>query len=235
MPAAPVFVLGMHRSGTSCLAGCLEAAGLHLGSVNTAAPFNRKGNRERPDVMALNDAVLADAGARWDAPPEGDPAWGPDQAAARDGLLARFETEAEGSAWGLKDPRTLLTLKGWTAAVQPRFVGTFRRPDAVAASLMRRAEAWGAPMERARAFDLWRAYNERLCAVRRTQVFPIVRYDQPEIDYAGAVTRIATELDLPAPEKAAAFHAADLRNEATTGDIPKALADLWEELMSYAD
>ena len=28
-----VFVLGMHRSGTSCLAGCLEHCGLHLGDV----------------------------------------------------------------------------------------------------------------------------------------------------------------------------------------------------------
>jgi len=29
----PILILGMHRSGTSCLAGCLEEAGLYLGDV----------------------------------------------------------------------------------------------------------------------------------------------------------------------------------------------------------
>jgi len=32
-----VLILGMHRSGTSCLAGSLQEAGLYLGEVNTAA------------------------------------------------------------------------------------------------------------------------------------------------------------------------------------------------------
>jgi len=42
----PILILGMHRSGTSCLAGCLEEAGLYLGDVNLKAGFNKKGNRE---------------------------------------------------------------------------------------------------------------------------------------------------------------------------------------------
>ena len=45
---APVAIVGMHRSGTSCLAGCLEDLGLTLGKVNRAAPHNLKGNNENP-------------------------------------------------------------------------------------------------------------------------------------------------------------------------------------------
>ena len=46
----PIVILGMHRSGTSCLAGCLEELGLHLGTVITSAPHNKKGNRENPEL-----------------------------------------------------------------------------------------------------------------------------------------------------------------------------------------
>jgi hypothetical protein len=42
---SPIIILGMHRSGTSLVAGCLEAAGLYLGPVNNYAPFNKKGKQ----------------------------------------------------------------------------------------------------------------------------------------------------------------------------------------------
>ena len=57
-----VVVLGMHRSGTSCLAGSLEQQGLFLGEVNTSAPWNRRGNRERFDVMNLQGDILEASG-----------------------------------------------------------------------------------------------------------------------------------------------------------------------------
>lgn len=66
--AAPVTVLEMHRSGTSCLAGCLEDAGLFPGEVSRAAPFNKKGNNENLAVMEFTDEVLAEAGGSR-APP----------------------------------------------------------------------------------------------------------------------------------------------------------------------
>jgi len=46
LPGRPMLILGMHRSGTSCLAGCLQAAGLISGEVNIQAMYNAKGNRE---------------------------------------------------------------------------------------------------------------------------------------------------------------------------------------------
>ena len=45
---APIFVLGMLRSGTSCLTGILEEAGLFLGDVKRKSRFNAKGNRPHP-------------------------------------------------------------------------------------------------------------------------------------------------------------------------------------------
>jgi hypothetical protein len=41
-----VIVLGMHRSGTSCLAGMLQSAGFHTEAVEEWSPDNNKGSRE---------------------------------------------------------------------------------------------------------------------------------------------------------------------------------------------
>ncbi|WP_173204579.1 hypothetical protein [Sphingopyxis sp. BSNA05] len=37
-----VLILGMHRSGTSCLAGALERCGLHLGDVRRTGTHNKR-------------------------------------------------------------------------------------------------------------------------------------------------------------------------------------------------
>ena len=57
-----ICVLGMHRSGTSCLVGSLQKAGLHLGKHHTWNRYNRKGNRENQDIVDLNRAVLEFSG-----------------------------------------------------------------------------------------------------------------------------------------------------------------------------
>lgn len=41
----PVRILGMHRSGTSSLAGSLESAGLNLEDVVNASPHDKKGKQ----------------------------------------------------------------------------------------------------------------------------------------------------------------------------------------------
>ena len=68
-PSRVLAVLGMHRSGTSWLAGSLEEMGVALGEVSTADPHNRKGNRESPELMALHDGVLRGNDGSWKRPP----------------------------------------------------------------------------------------------------------------------------------------------------------------------
>jgi hypothetical protein len=45
-----VFILGMHRSGTSCLAGSLERCGLFLGDVSRSNVSNPRGTHELSEV-----------------------------------------------------------------------------------------------------------------------------------------------------------------------------------------
>ncbi len=68
-----VLVTGMHRSGTSALAGALLAAGLEGGSASdlesTPIAANPAGYAERRSLVAFNDRLLQSLGWRWDAPP----------------------------------------------------------------------------------------------------------------------------------------------------------------------
>ena len=74
-------VLGMHRSGTSALAGVLSKTGYDLPKNLLPASFdNPKGYFESKEIIALNDDLFAEMGAVWSdwMPPEGLDAKRPD-------------------------------------------------------------------------------------------------------------------------------------------------------------
>lgn len=225
-----VLILGMHRSGTSCLAGSLQEAGLYLGEVNTAAPHNAKGNRESRAIMDLQDDVLRTNGGAWDAPPE-RAIWSAGHRAWRDAIIATYPTHG---TWGFKDPRTLLTLEGWLEALPPvRFVGTFRHPLAVAASLQARN---GFPTEKSLA--LWETYNRLLLDDQRRFGFPILCFDWPPERYHQHLRKIAPLLGLTVPETGFTFFESALRsNQAALNDrnLPPSVAALYRELHEVAN
>lgn len=226
----PVLILGMHRSGTSCLAGMMEEAGLFLGDVNTSAPFNRKGNREFRPAMELHDRVLADAGGAWDRPPANPVQWSRLRLEELESLVATYPADR---VWGLKDPRLLLLMEGWRTITSPRCVATFRHPAAVVNSLLARAEAWGRPMRSSKALDLWLAYNERLLCEHDRAPFPVIRYDQSESDYRDKVLMVARELGL-APSADPVFRQSDLTHFDGSGVPPDRVRSVWERLNDIA-
>ena len=202
----PMLILGMHRSGTSCLAGCLQAAGLISGEVNTEAMYNKKGNRENLAVMHLNDEVLASNGGSWRQPPA-RVAWSDAQLAKGAEVVATIAGEG---IWGFKDPRTLLTLDGWLHILgKVEIAASFRHPLAVARSLNRRDPT----LSLDEGLELWRVYNEKLVAVAERFPVGLVSYDRHGDAYAAAVIRIARDLALPEPEAAARFYDANLRHQ----------------------
>ena len=227
----PVLILGMHRSGTSCLAGGLECAGLHLGKVNVKAGFNKKGNREHEQIRSLHDEVLATHAYCWDTPPDHALNWSADQL---DKLGRYTEDLIKHGFWGVKDPRSVFCLKGWRTRFKPRFVATYRHPLAVARSLMFRAEKWGQPMQEDDALRLWVHYNRQILTETEHTDTPFIRFDQaPEI-YLQKLQEIAALFDLDT-DKVTHFHSAELRNhDANSEPIPDTCRAIWHELTDRA-
>lgn len=188
----PIIVLGMHRSGTSCLAGLLQEAGVWFGRVPRRSLHNGRGSREHEMIVRLNDEILADSGGRWDAP---IPLIGytKKQAKRRDALLAKMSKRANGRPWGFKDPRTLLALHFWPPG---EYIGTFRHPYAVASSL-----------RASRGIDLfdglmlWLEYNRKLLKAHEDYPFPLVSFDATPEAYLASVQDAFDRLDLPPASK----------------------------------
>jgi hypothetical protein len=224
-PGAAICVLGMHRSGTSCLTGLLENAGVYLGDVSKKNPHNLKGNQENLRIMRLHDDVLAGNGARWDDPPAGPVTWSEAQQAALRSIVDDYRHHAR---WAFKDPRSLFTLSAWRDAVPGlRHIGTFRHPGAVAQSLYRRGR-----MLPDKAYRLWLLYNEKLLEYHARSGFDILCFD---LDPAGYLRSIATafrRLGLDASDTALTFFEDRLRS----AEIDPAFADPPAEVLAvYAE
>jgi hypothetical protein len=227
-PPRIIAVVGMHRSGTSCLAGSLQQRGLHLGTVFTWNPHNLKGNRENAEIMQLNDAVLAASGGAWDRPPA-VVTWTVEQGETRDGLVERGTRDQ--ARWGFKDPRTLLTLPFWRdSGADIRFAGTFRHPALVAASLAARNQ-----MPTADALSLWAHHNRLLIDLHDTVGFPLVSFDVSVDEYSAALNRVSDYLGLAAsasPADEAPFLEDRLRHQASPPlDLPADVAKLYLRLL----
>jgi len=183
-----ICVLGMHRSGTSCVTGSLQQAGLYLGNCHTWNPHNKKGNRENQDFVDLNDEVLAANDGAWDSPPR-KPVWTRGQ---MDRARALLEENFKGATLGFKDPRTLLVVEGWKKVFpEIEFVGVVRHPHAVAQSLQKRSDM---PPEKSLA--LWYAYNRVLLKEYRRKAFPILCFDEDEAIFHQKLDRVVVDLGL---------------------------------------
>lgn len=227
MPPAPVAVIGMHRSGTSCLAGCLEDLGLTLGPVNTSAPHNLKGNRENPRFWPIHDAVLARVGASWDRPPAEPVAWTRAELSELRAVLDDYQ--ALPHPWGFKDPRATVLLDGWFEVLPDlRLVASFRRPLAVAGSLRVRNG-----FDAAHALAAWAGYNRAVLRWAHTPAMvAVVDYDDPA--YEVRVRTVAGQLGLD-PARPMPFRDPALNHQSVVEDIPEELATLWSALKAASD
>jgi len=189
----------MHRSGTSCLAGALQQAGLYLGDVSEYNPYNKKGNREHNEIMRLNESILNHNDSSWDSPPQKTLKWNQEHIATAEKLINTFEKNTTTGYWGFKDPRTLLTLSFWeTLLTKPKFIGTFRHPLQVAHSIFKRE---GFAHDESRALSLWNTYNNILISKVDKYSIPLISFDLPPTEYQKKLKKTARLLELPTPER----------------------------------
>lgn len=203
-PQRIIAILGMHRSGTSCLTGTLEGAGLSVGEIHTWNKHNEKGNRENQQFVDLHDAILASNAGAWDHPPD-RVVWQEEHITEAKRLLAAHAGEAN---FGFKDPRVLLVLDGWKALYPAlEFVGIFRHPNAVAKSLEKRSSK-----TREDGLKLWYAYNKILYRELKKNPFPLLNFDDDEAVLDEKILKVAGEIGLNQGGGEEKFYTADLKH-----------------------
>ncbi|WP_020176009.1 sulfotransferase family protein [Methyloferula stellata] len=142
-----IIVLGMHRSGTSAVAGTLTklggAAPKHL---MPGSPTNPAGYFESRPIMELHDELLAAAGSIWHDWRKFNPLWygSPVAAGYKERAKDLFQAEFDSAPLSvLKDPRICRFAPFWLDIfkemdVNPRVVIPIRSPLEVAQSLKAR-------------------------------------------------------------------------------------------------
>lgn len=216
-------VLGMHRSGTSCLTGLFENMGVNLGTVSRNNPNNPKGNKENRSISFFNDALMIANGGNWHNPPL-NVIWSLEHKRTLNNIISTY---SEYESWGFKDPRTLFTLDGWIEAIpQLKMVGIFRHPFHVANSLRRRTPA----MELDYAYGIWCRYNRKLIEHQDKYGFELISFDDKY--FLDRFIALAQRIGLPAPAQAPDFFDPNLRHNNVSADaLPKPVTDLYQNLL----
>lgn len=203
LPTHLLFVLGVHRSGTSALCAALAASGVSFGNqlIDAMAGVNDEGFWEDAGVVEVNEQLLALADSSWYAlaPDIADTDWSdvrfdPARAQAVALLQAGF---GDASLQAVKDPRLCLTLPFWLALCDDLGITNStcvsnRAPLEVARSLEKRD---GFPL----------GYGLRLYARYRSGIDRFappgaihVMYDELLQDAPAVIARLATVLPLDA-------------------------------------
>ena len=160
--ASGIFILGMHRSGTSALTRVLNLMGPELpDDVLTADKYNSKGYWESNAVVQLNDRILNHFDKSWKTPSPMPQRWFGQAATqnfiaeAKELIRREFSLSTD---FLIKDPRLSRTLPVWRAAlsdIETPMVCliAIRHPEEVCRSLMLRNN-----MSREHAYGLWTRY-----------------------------------------------------------------------------
>ncbi|MAL02941.1 MAG: hypothetical protein CL625_01500 [Arenimonas sp.] len=205
MSATPraLIVLGMHRAGTSALAGALDALGVPLGRQMVPAQADNPGGYwENAEGVQIHERLLLALGRGWDdlrPLPEG---WLDTEAglAAAAALEAWLQRDFGGQPlWAFKDPRTCRLLPLWQRVlgrlgIEPAYLFSLRGPEEVARSLQARD---GQSLHQARL--LWAQHLVMAEAATRGSARTAVAYPDLLADPVATLEGVATALDLAWP------------------------------------
>lgn len=246
-PQRVLCVLGMHRSGTSCLTGSLQQGGLFLGKHHTWNEYNRRGNRENQDVVNLHESIFKTNGLTWKKPTgvslekgiaaldhhnnEKPTVWEDQHRQRAQEILAEY---ADKALWGFKDPRALLVLDGWCALVPDmEFVGIYRHPLAVAQSLASRPAM---PVSIEEGLAMWYVYNKKLLQVYQRKSFPVLCFDWSEERFHRALDMLHAHIGLNPVPVNERFYTSELHKQSADFSValPEPIQALYHQLEQAA-
>ena len=225
-------VLGMHRSGTSSVAGALALLGARAPqTLMRPAQDNPKGFWESEVLAELNDRLLAAGGSAWSDWRRFDLASVADalpafRAEAADKLAAEF---GGADLIVLKDPRICRLFAFWRGVLEDSgyrvvVVSPLRAPAEVAASLMARNA-----MSRSHALRLWLRHVSDAERASRNQPRLFLAWSDFIADWRRQVDRMSRDLGVvfdrtpDAQAQVDDFLSAELKHQNAAEGVPDAV------------
>jgi GT2 family glycosyltransferase/glycosyltransferase involved in cell wall biosynthesis len=231
-----IVVLGMHRSGTSSIAGLLARMGVWPGPEDDLliGPDNPKGHYESGPLHGACLRRLGAAGGDWRQPPIAAPAAAID--AFRREVTPVLDALDQRRPWLIKEPRLCLIARELLPLLsRPVFVHVVRDPHAVADSLAARDG-----LDRTHVFALWEQYTRSAFAASRGELRVLVDYADLLADPVALSSRLYAELrafgieGLSAPDPVAvhawAVPPARRARSAARDELDPAQRALWDAL-----
>ena len=155
-----IFIIGMHRSGTSLVANLLEKAGIFLGESDDLLPpnfDNRYGFYEHKDFLKINDRVLKKFNLYWASTKAPDFNKSIDLKKEKE-IANKFlkELSSEHNIVAFKDPRATLTLPFWREIIDGDIKILFvkRNPLEISDSLKKRNS-----FSKEKSLSIWENYK----------------------------------------------------------------------------
>lgn len=202
-----VCILGMHRSGTSAIAGAINQLGVYFGNPDdmmTPLAENPEGFWERHDLVYIHDTILHKLKREWDSAIPLPGQWHLSAEMRSDWIELNNLIKKEfidHACWGWKDPRSALLIDIWkdilkNLNIELSCIFVYRNPIDVANSLAKRD---GFPHEK--SYGIWINYN--LAAINATIGLPVafVSYESFLQDCESELKRCADQLNIPWPEQ----------------------------------
>lgn len=224
-----ILVVGMHRSGTSSMAGMLSLLGAEAPkTLEIANQWNEKGYWESKEIMSFHDRLLHSADSNWKDWGKFDPNWlGSPRAEVFSREFAPLLAQEFGEAplFVMKDPRACRFAPFWLRELQrhgisAKIVLPFRNPLEVARSLERRDS-----MEPVEALLLWLRHCLDAEVATRRLPRSFQRYEALLDDWRGVARKIGDDLDIAWPAwtpeseaKVDAFLTRELRHNVASWD-----------------
>ena len=198
-----IFILGMHRSGTSVLTRCLNLQGVTLPkTIMLPQKDNEKGFWESLPIVRFNNRLLKEAGVAWDDPKPIAASWWQSSEIPewinQASLLLQQEF-SYGELVVLKDPRLSRLMPIWIEACKktdfsPLVLLCCRNPLDVASSLERRNEFNLQHAER-----LWLRYMLEAEKGSRGLVRSVVHFDNLIDNWKDTIEQACTNIGLEMP------------------------------------
>jgi len=188
-------ILGMHRSGTSFLARCLNVSGVYLGKKlllsDGSAIDNPKGFWENEDFTKFSKKYMLKNNLRWDLITS-DLKCSENFKQEIKKIVDKLVSESYLSA-GVKDPKLLFLLDSIMSVLPEKkiFVGIFRHPLKVAESLKIRDN-----FDYEKSLELWQAYNSKLLDYIINNNGFLINFDWPKEKLLNEISLIVKKVGL---------------------------------------